>query len=67
MTRSKGRCDIEQWGEDNGSYGACEVCGRRTWVESGCARLCGSCYYDTEPEPERDTLASLGLSEDDFR
>jgi len=59
---------MSEWTE-NGSYGACEACGRRTWIESGCARLCEGCDYGDEPhqDNERDTLASLGMCESDFR
>jgi hypothetical protein len=59
--------DLREWADENGSNRACEVCGRKVWVETGCAALCDGCEYGDEPEQERDTLASLGLSEDDFR
>jgi hypothetical protein len=63
---------IKEWGEENGSYGACESCGRKTWIEFGCAKLCMSCEHQSaeeppEPDAEPDTLANLGLSEADFR
>lgn len=56
-----------EWARENGSYASCEECGRKIWIESGCAKLCDSCAEGNPPEQERDTLASLGLSEADFR
>lgn len=57
----------EDWGEENGGYGRCKVCRKKTWIESGCAPVCGSCDLDDEPPEERDTLANLGMCEADFR
>jgi len=57
----------EDWAEENGCNGRCQVCGRKTWIEFGCAPLCGGCDYGDEPPQERDTLANPGLSEADFR
>lgn len=56
-----------EWAEENGTYGACKVCGCRTWIESGCARLCGGCEDGDDRPAEPDTLANLGLSVEDFR
>ena len=61
------RESIREWGEENGRNGACSVCGRKTWIEFGCAPLCMSCEDGDEPPQERDTLANLGHCEDDFR
>jgi hypothetical protein len=65
--------DIKTWAEENGQNGACECCGRRTWIESGCAARCEACD-DCEPDRgcsldrhRSQTLADLGMCEDDFR
>ena len=39
-----------EWGEENGRNGACVSCGRKTWIEFGCAPLCMGCDYPKEPE-----------------
>jgi len=44
--------EIREWGEENGSNGACARCGKKTWVEFGCAPLCMGCDYDEPEEPE---------------
>ncbi len=58
-----------EWAEENGRNGACEVCGRKTWIENGCAALCGGCEYDDDPDQNRgpQTLADVGMCEADFR
>jgi len=45
--------DVREWGEENGSNGACASCGEKTWIESGCAPLCMGCSID-EPEDQED-------------
>jgi hypothetical protein len=56
------------WAEENGSYGACEGCGCRIWIESGCAKVCDSCEAGIDPEFGRpQTLADVGMCEADFR
>jgi Zn ribbon nucleic-acid-binding protein len=63
--------------ELNGSYGRCPRCHGRIWVESGCLAECDHCGWD-ERENEGDekeyvrrqiqqTLADVGMCEDDFR
>ena len=61
------RMTIREWGEGNGYRGACSVCGRKTWIEFGCAPVCMSCALEDEPPQEPDALANLGMSEEDFR
>ena len=62
-----------EWGEENGSTGACACCGRKTWIESGCAALCDGCDSEDPDEcscRERhrpQTLADVGMCEADFR
>ena len=58
---------LREWAEENGANGACKVCGRKTWIEFGCAALCNDCEEGDDPPEEGDTLANLGLSEADFR
>lgn len=58
---------VSQWAEDNGSYGACDVCGRRMWIESGCAAICSEACDDGEPQYRTQTLADVGMCEADFR
>jgi len=63
---------LSRWAEENGNNGACECCGRKIWIESGCAPRCDACG-DCDPEqgcsldrgPQ--TLADVGMCEDDFR
>ena len=44
---------LREWGEENGRNGACVSCGRKTWIEFGCAPLCMGCDYPKElEEPE---------------
>lgn len=62
---------LSDWAKENGDYGACECCGRKIWVESGCAARCGACD-DCDPEQgckngRPQTLADVGMCEDDFR
>jgi len=64
----------ERWAELNGNYGRCPNCKRRIWVESHCVAECDSCgWSEHEKEDEGrvhdgpQTLADVGMCEDDFR
>lgn len=59
--------NTSQWAEENGSNGACKVCGRKMWIEHGCAAVCSDACEAGEPECHAQTLADVGMCEADFR
>ena len=59
---------LREWGDENGSSGGCRVCRRKMWVENGCDNICESCYENgDEQEHKPQTLADVGMCEEDFR
>ena len=45
---------MSDWGEENGCKGKCAACGRNTWIEFGCAPVCGGCEMPPDEEDEED-------------
>ena len=40
------------WGDDEGYRGECAACGRKTWIESGCAPVCDGCEMPEDEDEE---------------
>lgn len=43
---------MSDWGEENGYKGKCAACGRKTWIEFGCAPVCAGCEMPPDEDDE---------------
>lgn len=50
--------DLAEFAEQEGSYGTCPNCSRRTWTESGTLTECHHCGYPNQPEGDTDNAES---------